>query len=492
MYDLLVEASTISQLFTINTILESNLIKFEKAILLLSDNTNRPEAWSNIKNGLRTFNELASKFDKICILNDIIYPFHPSTLDFSKENQNSILRLKDLIGASYVESLLLESIHVSPGLFLASIYENAAINVYADGLMVYSPTRFDLPGNILKRIKKVFFFDYIPSLKPFLLVEAEPEYHKLSKEIYKKIINSYSNIREENKKNIVITGQYLSILGIFTYEEERLLYREILKSEYERYGEDYNYIFRNHPSCTISYERYLKDYAEKNGIPLKFDNSLIPMECLYSDKNTIKNSGLFSTSLFTLNFLYNINTESYFCDEVYDKLKPFENSNRIPIIISYLMFDKNIKELLDYDTFFYILYLNCLASHYNRFKNVINFVDDVKLLHIFKNVIYKSCDKSNNLNQFIGLPLIIIEKHISLKNENKLKSDQGNKSFLSFRKEAEKAIEEKNYNLAKEYFIKALAIRPGNTNCLKRLAAISCNYKWRWLALKLTNKYKRI
>lgn len=477
---LLAEATTISDLVTINAILDSGLIEYSEASLVIADVTTRFEAWSAIMSSIGEYEYLTSRFARISYLNELIFPQHPVDLRSEDESPASIKRLKDLMGVEYAENLLLVSIQTPPASFLAEIYNEADVNVYADGLMVYSPTRTDLPKSVLQRVKRVFYYDYIPPIKPFVLLEAHPEYVPIPKASYRKLVRKKPLFRKGDRKNIVIIGQYLGDIGFISHEEEYQNYLKILESEFSQHGNEYNYVFRPHPTSRIAYGRRLMQFAKEKGIPLAIDDSIAPIEFLYNEENAAKIAGMFSTSLFSLNFLNDIPAASYFCDQLYDKMTPFLNSNRTPLIISSLLLGNNERRA-DAQMLYAYLMLNNIASHPERMLAEFPMLNKEDPLSLCMNYLH---DKNDS---FMQRPIAELNRQ---KRKNAEPDEESHARYKECKRLAEEAIDNGDYMAAKDYFIQALAIRPGNTACLKRLGALTMFPSLRKIMLKATRKYR--
>src|SRR5690606_2588001 len=75
------------------------------------------------------------------------------------------------IGEGDMVELAVESIQANPARALAAIFTEAAVDVYADGLMSYGPTREKLPLTIARRIRRLLHLDLVRGLRPMLLSE---------------------------------------------------------------------------------------------------------------------------------------------------------------------------------------------------------------------------------------------------------------------------------------------------------------------------------
>lgn len=490
MPNILIEISSLTQLFYARTLIDAGLIAEKEKTLLLSDNTKRPEAWSALREGVRQNPGWVKDFVKVIDYNELIYPAHPARIQYDDKDPERHAFLKKLIGEEHFARVLVESIQVSPGLFLAQLYGEAAIDVFADGLMVYSPTRTDLPQETLERIDRVFYVDFLEGIAPFLLTEASPNYTIIPRDILKKEYAKASRAKRGGKKNIVIIGQYLSDIGVCGQREELGYYEDILDREYDRYGDKYNYVFRAHPAAIASHVREMKEYAKKKGLRLFIDTDLYPAECLYDAENTYRVASVFSTSLFSLAYLYGCEGESYFADRIYERLKPLENSNHVPAALCQIYFNinKGEKKLSPEDVTFALL-LYSYATHPQRFRDIFYQISPRSLIENFSGL------RDMADYNFIRIPLKRLEKlerQQAGEEPGEEITQERNQKFKDFRRQAEEAIDAKDYNLARKLFIEALSIRPGNTNCVRRLRAVTSPKFFRKILLIYTRKYRVI
>lgn len=488
MSSVLIEVSSLPQLINVRSILAEGLIPEKRKVLLLSDNTKYPEAWSALHEGIREKPELVEGFDKVVNYNELIYPYHPAQLSYSKANSDYYIFLKKMIGEEHFTRLLVESIQVNPALFLCQIYSEAAIDVFADGLMVYSPTRDDLPENVLTRINRLYYVDYLDGIKPYLLMEANPEYIAIPRENLLKNYKLVGKPVKKDKKIILIIGQYLTDLGIVTRNEEYKLYLDILKREYEQFGDEYRYIFRPHPAASPAYADTLVEFAAENIINLEIDNNICPVECLYNAQNTFRVTGIFSTTLFSMTYLYDCHAQSFFADEIYRRLTPLANSNHVPAMLCYICFDINLKEqkFARQDIAFALLLYSC-ATHPERFREIYFALSPELLINKLEN--YQELLKYD----FISIPLKKITEDYKKENSGKEKSLSGREQkevFDDLRQKAEEAIKQRDYLTARQYFMQALAIFPRNTKCVKRLNAITSPSLIRPFMLLISNRYR--
>ena len=102
------------------------------------------------------------------------------------------LRMLWDLGDDRVE-LTVESIQVNPSLALAQIFTGAPIDVYADGLMSYGPTRSKLDPLIGTRIGRLLHLDLVPGLKPLLLTEFDVPPELVPTETFVKVLGELAD-----------------------------------------------------------------------------------------------------------------------------------------------------------------------------------------------------------------------------------------------------------------------------------------------------------
>src|SRR5688500_8660684 len=150
-----------------------------RRILLVSNNAAIPETALRMDE-MHGYGPITDRFDTVVSWNEAISPYHPSTWGPRGNDmvlwQRAFRLLWDIDERDMIE-LAVESIQVNPARALAAIFSEAAVDVYADGLMSYGPTREKLPLTIARRIRRLLHLDLVPGLKPLLLSEygVEPE-----------------------------------------------------------------------------------------------------------------------------------------------------------------------------------------------------------------------------------------------------------------------------------------------------------------------------
>ena len=133
-----------------------------------------------------------SRFDAVYDYNASIEPNHPSIWRPRPEDlplwERSFRQLWKL-GADDLH-LVVESIQVNPAQALCRIFGDARIDVYADGLMSYGPTRTTLPGMVAGRIERLLHLDLVPGVTPLLLSEQHVHADQISSESFRAIVKT--------------------------------------------------------------------------------------------------------------------------------------------------------------------------------------------------------------------------------------------------------------------------------------------------------------
>lgn len=149
-----------------------------RRLLLISHNAEIPETALRLET-MTGYERIAARFDSTLDWNETVHPYHPATWAPRPEEAplwQRVLRTAWDLGTAPVE-VIVESIQVNPAKALAAVFAESSVEVYADGLMSYGPTRSDLAQSIAVRIRRVLHLDLVPGLRPMLLSEygVEPE-----------------------------------------------------------------------------------------------------------------------------------------------------------------------------------------------------------------------------------------------------------------------------------------------------------------------------
>ncbi|MGQ4511966.1 polysialyltransferase family glycosyltransferase [Streptomyces sp. DW26H14] len=335
-----------------------------RTILLVSNNAANPEATPGLDE-MSGFERLRDRFDEILSWNEAIHPFHPGAWSPRPDDVvlwERYLRLLWNLGDDAVH-LVAESIQVVPALAVTDIFTGAAIDIYADGLMSYGPTRNKIPPLIGTRIGRVLHLDLVPGLRPMLLREFGAEPTVVPTEVFLKVLaeigadapdlpgipdapgepepgyaagseSEYaagSGASSAAGRPALLLGQYLSALSILTADEEEDLHVRMVRGAH---GLGHRrVVFKPHPTAPARFSRSLEEEAERLGVELTIVDAPVIAEVLYQRLRPGLVVGCFSTALFTAASFYGLRVARVGTELLLDRLTPYENSNRVPVTI---------------------------------------------------------------------------------------------------------------------------------------------------------------
>ncbi|MFD7083495.1 polysialyltransferase family glycosyltransferase [Streptomyces sp. NPDC002181] len=283
------------------------------------------------------FSALGTRFDDVLDWNAAIAPQHPSVWAPRPEDVplwERQLRAVWGLGEDRVE-IIVESIQVPPARTLCTLFPGAAVDVYADGLMSYGPTRFRLDPQLGMRVRRVLHLDLVPGLEPLLLTEFDvppelvpaPEFLKVLAEL-----PSYGpELDEVGEAPALLLGQYLSALELLSPQEEEELHVEMVRGACALGHREL--VFKPHPSAPAAYSRRAEAEAERLGARLTVMATPVLAETLYQRLRPALVVGCFSTGLLTAATLYGLPVARTGTEAILARLAPYQNSNRIPLTI---------------------------------------------------------------------------------------------------------------------------------------------------------------
>lgn len=167
------------------------------------------------------------------------------------------------------------------------IFGDSPLSVHADGLMVYSPTRFHLDPTLTQRIHSLVYPDFLPGISPLLFNELAITRTPVPLAACDSTIRSLSAsgssslpVRSSPTSSYaLILGQYLSQLGVLTQSEEDDLYRGMLDRAVTQGFSAV--VFRPHPSAPPTSVRSFVQYAHLVGVDITVDDCPTPVEFRY-------------------------------------------------------------------------------------------------------------------------------------------------------------------------------------------------------------------
>ncbi|MDT0486316.1 alpha-2,8-polysialyltransferase family protein [Streptomyces doebereineriae] len=331
-------ASTLYGAVTLAAAIDSDLFEeAERRVLLVFNNTATPET-SLPLDAMPGFAPLRDHFDEVLSWNEAIRPFHPGSWTPRPDDIplfERYLRLLWGLGEDRVE-LVLESLQVAPALTVAQIFTGAPVDVYADGLMSYGPTRNKLDPLVGTRVRRLLHLDLIAGLTPMLLTEFGVPPVVVPTSAFLKAMGELTDTVEElpslQDNAALLLGQYLSALDILSPVEEENLHVRMLKGAVAKGHR--SIVFKPHPSAPARFSRALEAEAEKLGVDLTVLDTPVLAEVLFEKARPALVVGCFSTALFTASALYDLPTARIGTELLLERLTPYQNSNRVPVVLA--------------------------------------------------------------------------------------------------------------------------------------------------------------
>ncbi|AIS00153.1 alpha-2,8-polysialyltransferase family protein [Streptomyces glaucescens] len=309
----------------------------DRRILLVFNNALTPETTPAV-DGMPGFEQLREHFDDVVSFNEAISPFHPGAWQPRPDDLplfERYLRLRWGLGEDRV-ALVLESIQVSPALTVAQIFTGAPIDVYADGLMSYGPTRNKLDPLVGTRVRRLLHLDLVPGLEPLLLTEFGVPAQVVPTQAFLKVLSRLTGTVPElpgvPSGAALLLGQYLSALKILSPEEEEDLHVRMLRGAVARGHR--TVVFKPHPTAPASYGRALETEAGRLGVALTVLDTPVLAEVLFERAAPALVVGCFSTALFTAATFYGLPVARIGTERLLDRLTPYQNSNRVPVTLA--------------------------------------------------------------------------------------------------------------------------------------------------------------
>lgn len=334
--------STLFSAITVSAAVDAGLFgpADRRRILLVSNNSAMPELSTPVDQ-VPGFATLAPRFDEIRSWNAEIAPLHPSGWEPRMEDLplfERLLRDRWRLGSDPVE-LITESIAVPPARALASIFFDAELTVYSDGLMSYGPTRTALPHGIGTQITRQLHLDLVPGLEPQLLREYGVPAEVIPDGPFQSVLDKFggevapiiAGYGEDLDGAALMIGQYLAALDILTEQEEDDLHVAMLRGTVARGHE--TVLFKPHPGSPVKATSRLTAEAGRLGARLVVIDAPVPAETWCAAIRPELIVGCFSTALVTAARYYGVPAASVGTTSLLDRLAPYENSNRVPVTI---------------------------------------------------------------------------------------------------------------------------------------------------------------
>lgn len=339
----LVAASTLFGATTVVAALDAGLLPgADRTVLVVQNNVPVPEV-SDAFDSQDGFDTLRDRFDDVVYWNDVIAPYHPKAWRPQADDAplwERHLRLLWNLGDDDVD-IVAESVATSPTSAMVACFPGAPVTVYADGLMVYGPTRFDVDHAVGGRIRSLLHLDLVPGLRPVLLREWEVPCEVIPTEAFVKVVDQIAQVtggggtsrgdQEPDGPHALLLGQYLSAIGLVTPQEEADLHRTMVRAAVDRGF--HRVVLKPHPSAPVDDTASLAAYAAELGAELTVATAGTIAETRYATRPPGLVVSCFSTALASATALYGIPSAAVGTELLLGRLEPYENSNRVPAMI---------------------------------------------------------------------------------------------------------------------------------------------------------------
>ncbi|MFF7164914.1 polysialyltransferase family glycosyltransferase [Streptomyces sp. NPDC008086] len=336
-------ASTLYGAATLAAALDAGLFEpADRRLLLVTNNAPNPEITPSVDT-MPGFDLLRERFDEVLSWNTTISPFHPSGWSPRADDipmWERYVRLLWNLGDDEVR-LAVESVQANPALALCQLFTGAPVDVYADGLISYGPTRDKIDPLVGTRIGRLLHLDLVPGLTPLLLTEFGVPTELVPSEAFLKVLGELAADQDDladglsssgaDGKPALLLGQYLCALGILSDAEEEDLHRQMVRGAVALGHR--RLVFKPHPVAPARWSRLLEDEAAKLGAELTLLDRPVLAEVAFQRLKPALVVGCFSTALLTAAGLYGLPVARVGTDTVLARLAPYQNSNRVPLTI---------------------------------------------------------------------------------------------------------------------------------------------------------------
>ncbi|MFB7332175.1 polysialyltransferase family glycosyltransferase [Streptomyces adustus] len=330
-------ASTLYGAATLAAALDAGLFEpTDRRLLLVTNNAVNPETTPAVDE-MPGFARIAERFDRVLSWNETIAPFHPSGWSPRGDDipmWERYVRLQWGLGDDEIR-LAVESVQVNPSLAVCQLFTGAPVDVYADGLISYGPTRDKIDPLVGTRIERLLHLDLVPGLTPLLLTEFDVRPELVPGEAFLKVLGELAQdetgLPDVDGQPALLLGQYLSALGILDDAEEEQLHLGMVRGAVALGHR--RLVFKPHPVAPARWSRLLQDEAARLGAELTLLERPVLAEVVFQRTRPALVVGCFSTALLTAAGLYGIPVARTGTDGVLSRLTPYQNSNRVPVTL---------------------------------------------------------------------------------------------------------------------------------------------------------------
>jgi len=283
---------------------------------------------------------LLGRFDRIEPLTPLLQPLHPT--GWSPRAQELPLLERLFRSAWRLDEepihVFVQTPQVAPTRTFLSMFAHAPLGIIGDGLMTYSPIRSPLPRSVLERIQTVVYADVVPGVEPLLFPDATrapieaAAFARTAAEVDESADDPELDLLAQDRTpTALVLGQYLTALDLVSRDEELAMQAQMI----DRAG-DWGVgriVFKPHPSAPPALTDTVRARALRRGIAFTTYQGDVPAEAVAERLSVTGVVGGFSTALPTVHAIAGTPIAAVGNDVVLERLRPFENGNRVPATI---------------------------------------------------------------------------------------------------------------------------------------------------------------
>lgn len=344
--------------------LDEGLIEAGQERVLVPVNSARVPETSLAVHEQPNLRSLCARFDRIEPLDEILSPQHPSSWHPVAADLPILNRLLSRAwGLDDDLELFVQSPQVAPARTLLSLFPDARITIIGDGLMTYSPMRVKLPRTVVERVGRVVYADVVPGVEPLVFGAARPtppretepgtprpapqarsrggaggaERMPVPPAAFRKVLLETTaadprlDALADGTPTALVLGQYLSALGLVSPAEEISMQGDMI--DRAAAWNPQRIVFKPHPSAPPLVTDAVRARAETHGVEFVEYRGVESAELVAERLDVVGVVAGFSTALPTAQALFDRPVASSGTQTVLSRLRPYENSNRIPATI---------------------------------------------------------------------------------------------------------------------------------------------------------------
>jgi len=281
---------------------------------------------------------LRERFERIESLDALLQPRHPSSWTPDDDELPILRRLFERAWNLDDDlELCVQSPQVAPARTLMSLFPNARLTIIGDGLMTYSPIRVGLPRTVTQRIGRVVYADVVPGVEPLVFRETGAERMPVPAARFAAALaetggeDADLDALADGTSTALVLGQYLAALGLVSPAEELAMQQEMIDRALQ--WQPGRIVFKPHPSAPPTLTDAVRARAESHGLAFVVYRGAVPAEIVAERLAAVVVVAGFSTALPTVRALYGRPIAAAGTGTMLKRLKPFENSNRVPATI---------------------------------------------------------------------------------------------------------------------------------------------------------------